>query len=238
MASQLFICSSTSSEFEEVTLLASKDNLGPYIFSAQSQALFAQKPGRDVTFTRNIIQPRHIESCRQSYINAILIQSRGTALKKACNRCLDKSATGRKRNIVKRFTDCRVAKGHFDGCCANCKWSDAGMKCSHVSQGEPEDGEGHEGMKDDVTKDEGKGIEVESEDGIEEQRIQYESVTNESNGGEETAEREEEEENEILRKLLLPDFNYSSSEEVKRLATPDIEEESYSSEEEWQGFSP
>lgn len=242
MASELFVCSTTNTGSKKEILLASKDKLRAYIFSAQSRALFAQQPGRDIIFTRNTIQPRHIESCRQSYINAILIQSRGTAPRKACDQCLDKSATGRKKNTVKRFADCRVVKGHFDGCCANCKWSDAGSKCSFVRKehgkellGELEDGEWHEDMEDDVKTNERGEVKIERKDENEAEKIRYESV-NESNEENETAEREEE--CDILRKLLLPDFIKSSNEQLKGLMTPGIEEESYSSEEEWQGFPP
>lgn len=236
------MCSTTSTGFKKDTLLASKDKLRPYIFSAQSQALFAQQPGRDITFTRNTIQPRHIESCRQSYINAILIQSRGTAPRKACDRCLKKSATGRTKTTVKRFAECRVVKGHFDGCCANCKWSDAGNKCSFVRNehgkeflDEVEDGEGHEDVKGDVKTSEGGEVDMEREDESEEEKIRYESV-NESNEENKMVEREEE--CDILRRLLLPDFVKSSNEQLKDLVTPAVKEENYSSEEEWQGFPP
>ena len=243
MASQLFNITTTSGELEKVILLAGKDKLRPYIVSPQSRALFAQQPGQDITFARNSIQPRHIESRRQSYINAILIQSRGTAPRRACDRCSRKSAADRKRNIVKRFAECRVAKGHFDGCCANCKWSDKGKRCSYVGREEDNDspdeavkGERYEDVDDDSVKTEGKEAELEREDKHEEEKIRYEPVADENNGEDQTAWQEEG--NEILRKLLLPHFNGSSNEQMRKPVTPDMKEEHYSSEEEWQGLSP
>jgi hypothetical protein len=55
---------------------------------------------------------------RQSYMNGLLIQSRG--------RPDDTYVQCRKNPNHSPFIDCRQAPGHFASACSNCKWHDKG----------------------------------------------------------------------------------------------------------------
>lgn len=61
------------------------------------------------------ITPEQVRHARASYVNALLIQSRGVLMEAHCTRC----QAGRGP-----FPECHV-QGHFGGCCGNCKWPDA-----------------------------------------------------------------------------------------------------------------
>ena len=80
-------------------------------------------PGQDVPFVLGAITANQIGSHRQSYVNAILIKSRGRAVQTACDQCLG-------RRGLRPFPECRRLPGHFGGCCANCKWPDHAVRCS------------------------------------------------------------------------------------------------------------
>ena len=87
----------------------------------------------------SIVKESQVLTGRPSYINAILIQSRGeiqtlvryrydSLRTKAniyieCNNCA--STTG-----PRPFVECVVLGGFFKGSCGNCKWRDHGAKCS------------------------------------------------------------------------------------------------------------
>ncbi|KAL4958604.1 DUF3716 domain-containing protein [Aspergillus stella-maris] len=60
---------------------------------------------------------------RDSYINALLIQSRGQYLEVPCTTC---------QNVRGQlaFPECRHVPGAFGGACGNCKWPDHGLRCS------------------------------------------------------------------------------------------------------------
>jgi hypothetical protein len=81
-------------------------------------------PGQDVEFVRGSITPAQVGTHRPSYINAILIQSRGVVQAPACDAC---SAA---RPGFRPFPECRRVPGHFGGCCGNCKWRDHAARCS------------------------------------------------------------------------------------------------------------
>ncbi|EDN10720.1 predicted protein [Histoplasma mississippiense (nom. inval.)] len=70
-----------------------------------------------------------VRSHRPSYINAILIQSRGRTEPHACLAC--RSA----HPGLQPFPECRRLPGHFGGACGNCKWRDHAIRCS-VRDGE------------------------------------------------------------------------------------------------------
>ncbi|KAF1814162.1 hypothetical protein P152DRAFT_412723, partial [Eremomyces bilateralis CBS 781.70] len=74
-----------------------------------------------------------ILSHRPSYINAILIQSRGTAAPTACTECVRRGLTP--------FPECRRAIAHFSDCCGNCKWRDHGTRCSWDNSSDEESSE-------------------------------------------------------------------------------------------------
>jgi len=101
-------------------LLVGGQQLAPYAHSPQSRGVLAL-PGVDVTFVLGRITPEHIRSHRPSYINAVLVQSRGVRPVRRCVQCT---------NRLSPFPECRHVPGHFGGACANCKWRDGGRKCS------------------------------------------------------------------------------------------------------------
>ncbi|KAE8334105.1 hypothetical protein BDV24DRAFT_170591 [Aspergillus arachidicola] len=59
---------------------------------------------------------------RPSYVNTLLIQSRGHRLAEPCTRC----RRGQGRLL---FPECRQVPGAFGGACANCKWPDKASQC-------------------------------------------------------------------------------------------------------------
>ena len=68
---------------------------------------------------------------RPSYLNAILIQSRG---------CTGITYTSYVQNLNRGpFVDYRRVKGYFTGACGNCKWRDHAARCSVSAPGEESD---------------------------------------------------------------------------------------------------
>jgi len=67
---------------------------------------------------------------RPSYLNAILIQSRGIFQVPSCTHC--SSGKG-------KFTACHRIPGVFGGACASCKWSDWAQKCTYYNKFEAKD---------------------------------------------------------------------------------------------------
>ena len=223
MASQLFVRMANSNGTDQNVLEVATDQLQPWVHSPQSQALLARQPGRDVAFAHGSIVPGHIDSHRQSYVNAILIQSRGVALSRACDQCLKRTATGRKRIPAQRFLDCRVVKGYFGGCCASCKWSDAANKCSYVwddlgreSGYESDTVDAHRNLpyiKEEDVREEVREAYLEFE--WEEGEIRYESANDEC---ESQGKEIKVEESDILQKLLLPEYPKPADEKIKKTA--------------------
>ncbi|KAJ4311059.1 hypothetical protein N0V84_010637 [Fusarium piperis] len=105
----------------------SGQQLGPYIHNEQQQAVL-RLPGRPVTFLRDRVQLAQVESKRDSYVNAFLIQSRGVQVD-ACSSCLRKMSRD-PSSYAHPFPDCIRLPGRFGGCCGNCKWPDHGASCS------------------------------------------------------------------------------------------------------------
>ncbi|KAF2471787.1 uncharacterized protein BDR25DRAFT_152639, partial [Lindgomyces ingoldianus] len=89
-----------------------QQQLAPLAHSPQARALLAL-PGQDVEFIYGSISPYQIASHRPSYINAILIQSRGRAVDNLCSACHGAVSGPRP------FPECRRAEGHFGGACSN-----------------------------------------------------------------------------------------------------------------------
>jgi len=99
-------------------------------------------PGLDVQFVQGRIFPRQIISQRPSYINAILIQSRGIYVRRGCTEC--------RRRGMTPFPICIQLPDYFDGCCGNCKWRDHAVRCQIVEDESSDDEDG-----DDEDGDEG-----------------------------------------------------------------------------------
>ena len=92
----------------------------------QLQLAALSLPGRNVRYFAGAIRLDQIASQRQSYINGVLIQSRGSASPSPCAAC---------RKNLHPFTECVQLLGHWGGCCGNCKWKDFGARCSAFVQG-------------------------------------------------------------------------------------------------------
>ena len=110
-------------QWRDFVLLVGGNQLTPYVHSAPGRRLLAL-PGRNVSVVRGSITPQQIDTHRPSYINAILIQSRGRAMGQPCEACR------RSRTGPRPFPECHRAFGHFGGACANCKWRDHANRCS------------------------------------------------------------------------------------------------------------
>jgi hypothetical protein len=102
-------------------LLVGRRQLAHFCHSPMAQRLLA-RPGVDVEFILDMIRADQIGTHRPSYVNAILIQSRGIVTPAPCDHCVS--------DRRKPFPSCRRAAGHFGGCCANCKWRDWGSRCT------------------------------------------------------------------------------------------------------------
>ena len=85
-----------------------------WVHSPQGRAVFVLS-GRIVPIVRGVIRPEQVSLYRPSYINGILIQSRGIVQDSPCTRCVQQ---------LHFFTECRRVSEHFSGCCKNYKWSD------------------------------------------------------------------------------------------------------------------
>jgi hypothetical protein len=84
-------------------------------------------PSREyIYFVQGWITPRQIASQRASYVNGLLIHSRGEDSVMSCDQCAEK----RSKNALGPFLTCRVLKGMFHGSCSNCKWFDTTAACS------------------------------------------------------------------------------------------------------------
>lgn len=96
--------------------------LAPYVHTEVGRSLLS-RPGEDVPVLQNSISARQIQQHRPSYINALLIQSRGVGLAQPCTNC-------RFLRGLRPFPECRHLPGAFGGACANCKWPDQASQCS------------------------------------------------------------------------------------------------------------
>jgi hypothetical protein len=115
-------------------LAVGQQQMATFVHNTVGRAVLAL-PGQDVEFVRDSITPDQVGSHRPSYINAILIQSRGAAAQPACGAC------AAARPGLRPFPECRRVAGHFGGACANCKWRDHGSRCSVRDEDEDEGGD-------------------------------------------------------------------------------------------------
>jgi hypothetical protein len=79
--------------------------------------------GRTVDFVPGAASERQIRMHRLSYVNALLIQSRGVLVLEPCSSCQNKMLMDRDAYAYP-FVHCIRLPGHFGGCCGNCKWPD------------------------------------------------------------------------------------------------------------------
>ncbi|KAK3397119.1 hypothetical protein B0T20DRAFT_454424 [Sordaria brevicollis] len=91
------------------------------------RAIFNDCPSREyIYFVNGWITARHIASQRPSYVNGLLIHSRGTDAPVQCNQCAER----RTKNALGPFIVCRILPGSFHNSCSNCKWFDNTSACS------------------------------------------------------------------------------------------------------------
>lgn len=93
----------------------------------ETQRAIFRLPSREtIYFVEGWITARHIASQRPSYVNGLLIHSRGLDSVVACVQCVERRA----KNALGPFLTCRVLPGSFHNSCSNCKWFDNTSSCS------------------------------------------------------------------------------------------------------------
>lgn len=105
------------------------DVLRPYTKNRQQRAVLDLVPGEEVVFVRGSIRPAQILGMRDSYVNAVLIQSRGFLCGTPCDSCQNKMLCDQD-SYAYPFAYCKRLPGHFSGCCGNCKWPDHAARCT------------------------------------------------------------------------------------------------------------
>ncbi|KAK4455085.1 hypothetical protein QBC34DRAFT_465038 [Podospora aff. communis PSN243] len=97
----------------------------PLVHDTQRQIF--RLPCREVIyFVQGWITARHIASQRPSYVNGLLIHSRGQDAPLSCAQCTER----RNKNALGPFLTCRVLPGSYHNSCSNCKWFDNTSACS------------------------------------------------------------------------------------------------------------
>lgn len=124
----------------DVQLNVANQGLSPFVRSTLGRNLLAL-PGRNVLVRPQVVTAARLAMNRPSYVNAVLIQSRGAppvaAPPRAAGGCTACSTLGTPAGDRKAFPECRHMPGHFGGGCGNCKWQDHAAICS-VRDGQAE----------------------------------------------------------------------------------------------------
>jgi hypothetical protein len=93
----------------------------------ESQRAIFRLPSREfIHFVQGWITSKHIASQRPSYVNGLLIQSRGQDAPVSCVQCNEKRA----KHALGPFVTCRILPGSYHNSCSNCKWFDNTSSCS------------------------------------------------------------------------------------------------------------
>ncbi|KAK4102045.1 hypothetical protein N658DRAFT_506750 [Parathielavia hyrcaniae] len=93
----------------------------------ETQRAIFRLPSREtILFVQGWITAKHIASQRPSYVNGLLIHSRGQDAPASCLQCTEKRA----KNTLGPFLTCRVLPGSYHNSCSNCKWFDNTSNCS------------------------------------------------------------------------------------------------------------
>ncbi|KAK4040493.1 hypothetical protein C8A01DRAFT_15648 [Parachaetomium inaequale] len=93
----------------------------------ETQRTIFRLPSREtILFVQGWITAKHIASQRPSYVNGLLIHSRGQDAAVSCVQCAEK----RTKNALGPFLSCRVLPGNYHNSCSNCKWFDNTSTCS------------------------------------------------------------------------------------------------------------
>ncbi|KAI2473360.1 hypothetical protein F4781DRAFT_380096 [Annulohypoxylon bovei var. microspora] len=102
--------------------------LAPFCHNSKQHALL-ELPGFSVIIVRGSAKARQLFTQRPSYVNALLIASRGTAVSLPCEACRKQSVRA-SDGYSKPFPVCVKVPGHFGGCCAGCKFRDHAARCT------------------------------------------------------------------------------------------------------------
>jgi len=93
----------------------------------ESQRPIFHMPGREILYyVQGWITARHVASKRPSYVNGLLIHSRGQDAPTSCTQCVER----RDKDALGPFITCRTLQGVFHNSCSNCKWFDNTSTCS------------------------------------------------------------------------------------------------------------
>ncbi|GAB1313405.1 hypothetical protein MFIFM68171_03615 [Madurella fahalii] len=90
------------------------------------RTIFRMPSCETIYFVQGWITARHIASQRPSYVNGLLIHSRGQDASDSCHQCIERRA----KHALGPFLTCRVLPGAFHNSCSNCKWFDNTSACS------------------------------------------------------------------------------------------------------------
>ncbi|KAK1830715.1 hypothetical protein QBC39DRAFT_353097 [Podospora conica] len=117
-----------------VVPIAVREALTEALLVHETQRAIFRQPSREIIhFVQGWISARHIASQRPSYVNGLLIHSRGDDAPVSCASCADRRAKG----SLGPFPACRVLAGQYHNSCSNCKWFDNTSACSLYTGPEP-----------------------------------------------------------------------------------------------------
>jgi hypothetical protein len=110
-----------------VVAISIRDALTEQSLVHETQRAVFRLPSREtILFVQGWITAKHIASQRPSYVNGLLIHSRGQDAALSCVQCNEKRA----KNALGPFLTCRVLPGSYHNSCSNCKWFDNTSACS------------------------------------------------------------------------------------------------------------
>ncbi|PKS06113.1 hypothetical protein jhhlp_007947 [Lomentospora prolificans] len=120
------------------------NQLAPFCHNVLQWNLLAL-PGQPVVVVRGSIRPAQVFTMRPSYINALLIQSRGQVSTPPCTEC-QRLRAGAQDRLNRPFPVCVRTPGHFGGACGNYKWRDHAARCMPGDDQGGDDEMGDDGM--------------------------------------------------------------------------------------------
>ncbi|KAH6620897.1 hypothetical protein B0J18DRAFT_491251 [Chaetomium sp. MPI-SDFR-AT-0129] len=97
------------------------------------RTIFRLASRETILFVQGWITAKHIASQRPSYVNGLLIHSRGHDAAVSCAQCVEKRGKG----ALGPFMVCRVLPGYYHDSCSNCKWFDNTSSCSLYTGSRP-----------------------------------------------------------------------------------------------------
>lgn len=107
--------------------VAIRDALSDTALKHENQRKIFRLPSHEyIHFVQGWITARHIAAQRPSYVNGLLIHSRGQDAPVSCTTCAER----RSKHSLGPFLECRVLPEFFHGSCSNCKWFDNTSNCS------------------------------------------------------------------------------------------------------------